>query len=156
MTAITWRPTLVRDSISGLTLQIFIGVTTYFANKLYIKIKPIMSNTGFPLRLAVFEITEQERSDRTYAKPTFIDVLAPPFTIRGRQLLCKWRPCPDSLLPSWFTPDGTNTWLQATGHSVKSKLFYDWQSVNQYVLVSSPLWDLWPDETVSATDGVAK
>jgi hypothetical protein len=27
----------------------------------------------------------------------------------------------------------------------KSKLFCDWQSVNQYVLVSSPLWDLWPD-----------
>jgi hypothetical protein len=29
----------------------------------------------------------------------------------------------------------------------KSKLLYDLRSVNQYVLVSSPLWDLWPDIT---------
>jgi hypothetical protein len=29
----------------------------------------------------------------------------------------------------------------------KSKLLYDWRSVSQYVLVSSQLWDLWPDIT---------
>jgi hypothetical protein len=28
---------------------------------------------------------------------------------------------------------------------LKSKACYDWQSVSQYVLVSSPLWNLWPD-----------
>jgi hypothetical protein len=28
-----------------------------------------------------------------------------------------------------------------------SKLLYDWRSVSQYVLLSSPLWDLWPDIT---------
>jgi hypothetical protein len=27
----------------------------------------------------------------------------------------------------------------------KPKLRYDWWSVSQYVVVSSPLWDLWPD-----------
>jgi hypothetical protein len=29
----------------------------------------------------------------------------------------------------------------------KSKSCYDWRSVSQYVLVSSPLWNLWPDVT---------
>jgi hypothetical protein len=29
----------------------------------------------------------------------------------------------------------------------KPKLLYDWRSVNQYVLVTSPLWDLRPDIT---------
>jgi hypothetical protein len=28
---------------------------------------------------------------------------------------------------------------------LKSKSCYDWRSVSQYVLVSSPLWNLWPD-----------
>jgi hypothetical protein len=28
-----------------------------------------------------------------------------------------------------------------------SKSLYDWRSASQYVLVSSPLWDLWPDIT---------
>jgi hypothetical protein len=27
----------------------------------------------------------------------------------------------------------------------KSKSVYDWQSVSQYVLVSSPVWGSWPD-----------
>jgi hypothetical protein len=31
-----------------------------------------------------------------------------------------------------------STWL-------KSKPHYDWRSVSQYVLVSSPIWDFWPD-----------
>jgi hypothetical protein len=30
----------------------------------------------------------------------------------------------------------------------KQNLLYDWRSVDQYVLVSSPLWDLWPDITL--------
>jgi hypothetical protein len=31
-----------------------------------------------------------------------------------------------------------------SGHS-KSKSRYNWRSVSQYVKISSPLWDLWPD-----------
>jgi hypothetical protein len=27
----------------------------------------------------------------------------------------------------------------------KSKSHYDWRSVSQYVLVSSPIWDIWPE-----------
>jgi hypothetical protein len=37
---------------------------------------------------------------------------------------------------------------KAKGHdSKKSKSHYNWWSVSQYVKVSSPLWDLWPDMT---------
>jgi hypothetical protein len=36
---------------------------------------------------------------------------------------------------------------QGTLTKTKSKLCYDWRSVSQYVLVSSPLWNLWPDIT---------
>jgi hypothetical protein len=27
----------------------------------------------------------------------------------------------------------------------ESELHYNWQSVSQYVLVSSPIWDFWPE-----------
>jgi hypothetical protein len=32
-------------------------------------------------------------------------------------------------------------------YDIKSKSLYNWWSVSNYVLVSSPLWDLWPDIT---------
>jgi hypothetical protein len=37
-------------------------------------------------------------------------------------------------------------WLQKTS---KSESCYDWQPVSQYVLVSSSLWNLWPDIILS-------
>jgi hypothetical protein len=39
-----------------------------------------------------------------------------------------------------------NSWWELEIRS-KSKLLYDWRSVSQYVLMSSPLWDLWSDIT---------
>jgi hypothetical protein len=42
----------------------------------------------------------------------------------------------------WFNPDNN---LHNMELFLKLKSRYDWRSVSQYVLVSSPLWDLRPD-----------
>jgi hypothetical protein len=45
--------------------------------------------------------------------------------------------------PWRFTPAFGSFCFRITAWA-KSKSHYDWRSVSKYVLVSSPLWDLWP------------
>jgi hypothetical protein len=55
----------------------------------------------------------------------------------------------------YLYPPGTGWSRYTPGHwdspisksKSESKSRYDWRSVSQYVVVSSPLWDLWPDTT---------
>jgi hypothetical protein len=55
-----------------------------------------------------------------------------------------------SLFLSWICSISQLNWIS------KSKLLNDGRSVSQYVLVSSPLWDLWPDITSYLKDSGLK
>jgi hypothetical protein len=52
---------------------------------------------------------------------------------------CLWPQIPASRSSEWLRCISSLTETQ------KSKSYYDWRSVSQDVLVSSPLWNLWPD-----------
>jgi hypothetical protein len=62
-----------------------------------------------------------------------------------RLLSCIWEVCGHE--PGCHT---ACNWYYAKSALIlcpKSKSRYNWRSVSQYVKVSSPLWDLWPDIT---------